>query len=561
MNSRLPPALAIGGLVAALTLAPLFTLLIGSFRPDGLPSSPGWTFEHYMEVWGTARMWRLLANSLVFAGASTLIAIVVGGALSWLIERTDLPARNVFRAMILMPMATPPLLLAIGWALVLAPKIGILSIALSPILGPVDRFFEIYSLPGAIFVQSLAYVPTAVLMLSPAIRALDPALEEAALAAGASRWQILRRIGLPILRPALLSTATILIIVGVLAFDVPAVIGIPGHVDLLSIEIFRMMTPPSGFPEYGPAAATNTILLALLAIGLVLYRHTIRQAARFATITGKGYKPAEIRLGRWRGAAGFFFALYFVFAVALPFVALLWASVIPYFAGFSLAMLQRASFKAYTDLLASPRLHEALVNAAAIAVAASAALVVIALAVAWIVLRSKLRRAWLLDVVAMIPLGVPPLMTGIALVFVAFSIKFLPLYGTIWVIALGHVIAFLPISSRMMQSGLLQITGELEEAAHVAGASVARTVWRILLPLLVPTIMAMVVWVLVHSVREFSIAVMLQSGRNGVLSTMLFNFWETGSPERAAALAVMLMLMLLGLTAFFSLLAPKQREF
>jgi iron(III) transport system permease protein len=161
----------------------------------------------------------------------------------------------------------------------------------------------------------------------------------------------------------------------------------------------------------------------------------------------------------------------------------------------------------------------------------------------------------------MIPLGVPPLMTGIALVFVAFSIKFLPLYGTIWVIVLGHVIAFLPISSRMMQSGLLQITGELEEAAHVAGASVARTVWRILLPLLVPTIMAMVVWVLVHSVREFSIAVMLQSGRNGVLSTMLFNFWETGSPERAAALAVMLMLMLLGLTAFFSLLAPKQREF
>ena len=548
-------------LFRSLTLAPLFTLLIGSFRPDGLPSSPGWTFEHYMEVWGTARMWRLLANSLVFAGASTLIAIVVGGALSWLIERTDLPARNVFRAMILMPMATPPLLLAIGWALVLAPKIGILSIALSPILGPIDRFFEIYSLPGAIFVQSLAYVPTAVLMLSPAIRALDPALEEAALAAGASRWQILRRIGLPILRPALLSTATILIIVGVLAFDVPAVIGIPGHVDLLSIEIFRMMTPPSGFPEYGPAAATNTILLALLAIGLVLYRHTIRQAARFATITGKGYKPAEIRLGRWRGAAGFFFALYFVFAVALPFVALLWASVIPYFAGFSLAMLQRASFKAYTDLLASPRLHEALVNAAAIAVAASAALVVIALAVAWIVLRSKLRRAWLLDVVAMIPLGVPPLMTGIALVFVAFSIKFLPLYGTIWVIVLGHVIAFLPISSRMMQSGLLQITGELEEAAHVAGASVARTVWRILLPLLVPTIMAMVVWVLVHSVREFSIAVMLQSGRNGVLSTMLFNFWETGSPERAAALAVMLMLMLLGLTAFFSLLAPKQREF
>jgi iron(III) transport system permease protein len=222
-------------------------------------------------------------------------------------------------------------------------------------------------------------------------------------------------------------------------------------------------------------------------------------------------------------------------------------------------MLDRASFKAYGDLLANARLREAFFNASLISVIAAVALTLISLAIAWIVLRAKLKRAWLLDALAMIPLGVPPLMTGIALVFVAFSLKFLPLYGTIWIIALGHVIAFMPIASRMMQSGMLQITGELEEAAHMAGATAARTVWRVLLPLLVPTLMAMIVWILVHSVREFSIAVMLQSGRNGVLSTMLFNFWETGSPERAAALAVMLMTLLLALTATFSLLTPRER--
>jgi ABC-type Fe3+ transport system permease subunit len=131
-------------------------------------------------------------------------------------------------------------------------------------------------MPGAIFVQTLAY-PTSVLMLSPAIRALDPALEEAALAAGANRWQVLRRIGLPVLRPALLSVMTILLIVGMLAFDVPAVIGIPVHVDLMSIEIFRLMTPPSGFPDYGAAAAMNALLFVVLIGGLVLYRQTIRR--------------------------------------------------------------------------------------------------------------------------------------------------------------------------------------------------------------------------------------------------------------------------------------------
>ena len=260
--------LGIGGLLVLLTLVPLAVLLGRSLRPEGLPSSPGWTLDHYIEVWGSARNWRLVANTLVFAGCSTLLAIVLATALSWLLERTDLPARKLLRAMILMPMATPPLLLAIGWALVLAPRIGIVAVAVAPLVGSIERWFDIYSMPGVIFVQTLAYVPTSVLMLSPAIRTLDPALEEAALAAGAGRWQVLWRVVVPMLRPAILSVATVLLIVGMLAFDVPAVIGIPGHVDLMSIEIFRLMTPPSGFPDYGAAAAMNAILFVLLIAGL-----------------------------------------------------------------------------------------------------------------------------------------------------------------------------------------------------------------------------------------------------------------------------------------------------
>lgn len=553
-------ATALASVLVLLTLVPLAILLVGSLRPEGLPSTPGWTLDHYADVWGSARYWRLAANTLLFAFASTCLSIAVGATLSWLLERTDLPARNLFRALILMPMATPPLLLAIGWALVLAPRIGILSSALQPIIGPVENWFNIYSLGGAIFVQSLSFVPTSVLMLSPAIRALDPALEEAALAAGAGRWQILWRIGLPIMMPALLSVMTIQLIIGMLAFDVPAVIGIPGHVDLMSIEIFRLMTPASGFPEYGVAAAINTMYFVVLIAGLVLYRRTTRQSARFATITGKGYRPARVALGKWRRIAAGFAAFYFVLAVVLPFLALLWASVIPYFAGFSLEMLQRASFKAYGDLLASPRLQEAALNSALVALFVTAALVVLSLLTAWTVLRSRLRQVWLLDVLAMVPLGVPHLMIGIALVFAAFTVRWIPIYGTIWLIAIGHIIAYLPVASRMMQSGLLQITGELEESAYISGAAWAATMRRIMLPLLVPTIMAMVIWIAVHSVREFSIAVMLQSGRNSVLSTMLFNFWETGSPEKAAALAVMLMMLLLAFTVASTLFTRNRLE-
>jgi iron(III) transport system permease protein len=559
-NTAQLAAVGIGGLLVLLTLVPLAVLLAASLRPEGLPSSPGWTLDHYTEVWGSARNWRLVANTLVFAGCSTFLAIVIATALSWLLERTDLPARHLLRAMILMPMATPPLLLAIGWALVLAPRIGIVAVAVAPIVGSIERWFDIYSMPGVVFVQTLAYVPTAVLMLSPAIRTLDPALEEAALAAGADRWQVLWRIVVPMLRPAMLSVATVLSIVGMLAFDVPAVIGIPGHVDLMSIEIFRLMTPPSGFPDYGAAAAMNAILFVLLIAGLALYRRTIRQSARFATISGKGYRPAQIKLGGWRAAAVGFVWLYFLLAVLLPFVALAWASVIPYFAGFSLAMLRRISMTAYSDLFASPQARAAATNAVLIAVTTAAGLVLLSLATAWIVLRSKLRIGWILDVLAMIPLGLPPLMIGIALVFLAFTLSFVPLYGTIWLIAIGHLIVFLPVATRMMQTGLLQIGGDLEEAAATAGASTPRTLRRIVLPLLTPTIVALIIWILVHSVREFSIAVMLQSGHNSVLSTMLYNYWDTGSPEHAAALAVLLMIVLLCLVGVSSLLTRSKLE-
>lgn len=151
-------------------------------------------------------------------------------------------------------------------------------------------------------------------------------------------------------------------------------------------------------------------------------------------------------------------------------------------------------------------------------------------------------------------------MIGVALVFLAFTLRFVPLYGTIWLIAIGHLIVFLPVATRMMQTGLLQIGSELEEAAATAGASMPRTLRRIVLPLLAPTIVALIIWILVHSVREFSIAVMLQSGHNSVLSTTLYNYWDTGSPEHAAALAVLLMIALLCLVGFSSLLTRGKLE-
>jgi iron(III) transport system permease protein len=546
-------------LLGFLTLAPLATVLVGSFRPDGLPFSPGWTLNNYIEVWGAGYTWQLLGNTLLFACCSSALAIAIALSLSWLVERTDLPGRSLFHAAILMPMATPPLLLAIGWVLVLSPQIGLVSLAVKPWIGPIDRWLNLYSLGGAIFVQGLAYVPTCVLILSPAIRAMDPAYEEAAFVARANRAQVWVKIVLPLLTPTLISLSTILILVGILAFDVPAVIGIPGNVKLMSIEVYRLMTPPSGLPDYGASSALNGAVFFLIAPGVLIYRLATRSTSRFATITGKAYRPNRAPLGRWRWFAVGFVVVYVVAAVVLPLLALVWTSLSPYFGGLDPSLFHRLSFAAYGDVLTDARVWSAAANALQIAVVVVLTLVLTGLLVAWAVLRSGVCGVVVLDVLAMMPLGIPSLMMSVALIFLAFSFRVIPIYGTIWLIALGHFIVFLPVAVRMMQSGLLQIGAELEEAGAVAGGSLAQVFRRILVPLLRPTIIAAAIWIAVHSIREFSIAVMLQSGRNNVLSTLLYTLWQTGSSARAAALAVLLMLSLCFLVACSSFIA-RHRE-
>lgn len=554
----LPLLLAV--LLFVLTVVPVVTIVVASFRPSGLPLSDGWTIAHFLNVWSAGHTYRLLANTLIFAAGSTAFGIALAGGLAWLIERTDLPGADLFRAGILMPMATPPLLLAIGWVLLMSPQIGFIPALLKPLFGDGVKAFSIYNLAGMSFVQGLAYVPTSFLILAPAMRNMDPTFEEAAQMSGAGLGATLRRVSFPFLVPPLLSVATLLMIVGMLTFDVPAVIGLRGNVMVMSSEIFNLMNPANGLPAYGEIAALNSSLFVLLAVGLFVYYRATQESERFATISGKGYRATRFRLGRWRGVAAGFVGFYFALAVVLPFLALLWTSCVPYFAGFQWRLLDKLTLKAFGALLQEPRILDGALNSTAIALTVAILTTLLALFVAWTIVRVRVRWVRLLDVMAMIPISVPFLMMGVALVFIFFGLRAIPIYGTIWIIALGHLIVFLPLASRMMQAGVLQIHRELEEAAAVAGASLLQNMRRVVVPLLKPTIIALLIWLIVHSLREFSVAVMLVSRDNEVLSTILYSLWDQGQAGQAAAIAVLLMLLLGALVATLTWLTRHGRD-
>ncbi len=538
--ARAWPAIILGALLAYLVLVPLGFLALSSFRPTGLPFEPGLTFANYAAVYGAPGFSRLLGDTLVFAGGSVAIALTLGTILAWLVERTDMPGARLTRALIILPMATPPLLMAIGWAMLLSPRSGAINVWMRDLLGWAP--FNAYSMGAMIFVQGLALTSTAFLFLAPAFRNMDPALEEAALASGASTLTLFRRVLIPLLRPAVMAAAIFLLIVGFVVFEIPGTLGMPARIFVLSSQLFYLANEaPGGIPLYGQVGALATLFLALL-LGLgFVYRHFTREAARFRTITGKGFRPRRMRLGRWRHAALGLVALYFTLAVVLPVGMLAWMSLMPFQARPSWAALSMVTLENHRDLLDSPRVLEAAANTLLVAGIAATLVAVLSTLISWVTVRLRAPGSAVLDALSFLPIAIPGVMMGVALIYVYLTLDpIIAIYGTVWILIVAYATDYLSFGTRAAGGVMVQMHPELEEAGRTSGASGAMVLRRITLPLLWPAIAGIWIWVLAHAMRELSTALMLQGRDNQVMTTLLWDYWQGGEPTRAAAVGVWL---------------------
>ena len=550
---------AMGLLLCYLVVVPLVLMVVSSFRPGGFPLDPGITLRHYAAAYGDPRFWGLVGTTLLFGLGSTAVALVLGIGLAWLIERSDLPGRGMLRGLVLLPMATPPLLLAIAWAMLLSPRNGAINRLLMEVLGLGTAPFNIYTLPGLIFVQGLALVPTAYLFLAPAFANMDPSLEEAALTSGAGSWMVIRRVLLPILRPSILSAAIFLLIVTLVVFDIPGTLGTPGRIFVLSTRIYYLVSDsPTGLPLYGEVSALAMLFLVLL-LGLGWsYHRATRAAQRYRTVTGKAFRPRVFPLGRGRSVAIIALVLYFLLSVVAPLVMLGWTSLMPYQTGFSWAALKLVTLQNHRDFLANPRVIAATEHSLVIAMTAATAVAALSLLLSWLTLRLKVPGTRLLDAVAFIPLAIPGVMIGVALIYVYIALNpILPIYGTIWIIAVAYLTQYLPFGSRTTNGVMVQIHPEIEEAALIAGAGRGRVLWRITLPLVWPAVAAVWIWVAAHALRELSSALMLQGRDNGVIPTLLWDYWSGGDPTRTAAGGLWLTVVLVLFLALWQALARR----
>jgi iron(III) transport system permease protein len=515
-----------------LVFVPLSALFYTAFTEDtGFGPGPA-SLQNFVDAYSSWHITRLLQNSVVFALGTAVVTLVMGGLVAWVVERTDAPGGSLFHALALLSFAIPGLLTAMAWIFVLSPNIGWLNAMLKSIFGLKEAPLSIYTMGGMIWALSSHYFPLAYLALGPALRVLDVRLEEAALVSGARYWQVMPKITLPLLRPAILSTVLLLFMLGMSSYEVPRLIGRPSRIDVFTTEI--QGATQSAPPEFGIASALSFTLLCICIIAVYFYRRATRNAEAFATITGKGYMPTRIELRRWRWPVSIATGVMFAISLGLPLLTLVWQSFYRNIAQPFVGSNSPATLDNYRFILKYPIFVDAVQTSVLLAAMAATIVVALTFLMAWIALRAVPRSGWALDSLAFTPIAIPHVIIGASVLF-AYLMLPIPVYNTIWILLIAYVTLYLPYGMRFISGGLLQIHRELEEVAEVAGARLWQIFTRILLPLLLPVLMAAWIYVFVLAVRELAASVFLVGPGTHVLGTISLTMWEEGGSYGAVS--------------------------
>jgi iron(III) transport system permease protein len=518
--------------VAWLVLVPLSALLYNAFTEDTGFGPGGVSLENFVEAYSSWHILGLLWNSLVFAVGTALTTLVMGALVAWVVERTDAPGGSLFHTLSLLSFAVPGLLIAMAWIFVFSPNIGWGNAVLKAAFGLSEAPFNIYSMAGMTWTLSSHYFPLAYLVLGPALRALDLRMEEAALMAGGSYPQVFARVTLPLLRPAILSALLLLFVMGMASYEVPRLIGRPARIDVFTTDIQGAIIAAP--PAFGVASALGLTLLAICVLAVLFYRRATQHAESFATVTGKGYRPARIKLGRARWPVALGIGAMFILALGLPLVTLIWQSFFRNLAQPFVFTSARATLDNYEFILSYPIFLAAVKTSVLLAAMAATIVAGLTFVMAWIAQRSLPRYGFVLDALAFAPIAIPGVIVG-AGILVAYLMLPIPIYNTIWILLVAYVTLYLPYGMRFASSGIAQIHRELEEMAAVSGAGLAQTFLRIMLPLLAPVLLAGWIYVFVLAVRELGASIFLVGPGTHVLGTITLTMWEEGGSYGAVA--------------------------
>jgi iron(III) transport system permease protein len=533
--TALVPLVPIGAILVGAVCYPALVLVWYGFSRDRAPS-----LANLVAVLVEADTWRVLANTLYVATATTILGGGLGTLLALLVGRTDLPARRLVQSTLILPYLVPPFIGAMAWLYVLGPA-GLVNQAWMALSGSPDPLVSIYGSGGIVLAMTLYKYPIAYLTVLAGLERVDPALEEAARSAGASPWRTVRDVTLPLVTPSVAAAMTLVFLSAMAEFGTPAILGFPARYFVLATKIYRTLLDFDRPYNLHLAAALSLMLVVVAAAVLALQRWWFGE--RGFGLTAGGDRGPVVALGRARTAIGTGVALFVLLTSALPLGAvLLTALTRAYGRPLGLDNLGLENFRLI--LWGLPAVWRAARNSLLLAAGAATVCVVLALAVAYLRERARLPGSTALETLVTLPFAVPGTVLALAIVLAFLQpILGLHLYNTLWIIFIAYVARFLALALRPVAAALAQLHPALEEAARASGAPLWRSLADITVPLLRGGLLAAWLLAAVPALTELTLSVVLWSAGNETIGVMAFNLHEEGKVLLSAALASLIVVV------------------
>jgi iron(III) transport system permease protein len=520
-------------LISALILLPLIFLVFGAFWSGG-PGERGasFTWKNVHLVYLSGSYLAPLLNTLKIAFLTTVTAVPFGALLAWILGRTNVPCRKLLELLLIIPIFISPLIGALSWIALGAPRSGFVNVIWTRFLGQSQNLVNIFSLSGIVFVMFLYFVPYAYLFVVGALKNMDPNIEDASRMLGGGILTTLRRITFPLIKPALFSSALLIFVLSAELFSVPTMLGTPIRIQTIPSNIYFAVDYGGGMAN--EAAAAGTMLFWITAGGILIYYRMVRESRRYVTISGKGYRPRIIDLGKGKFIALGVYLFYLLLSVVLPYLSLLLGSFMKYMTP-DLSW-QLFTLKNYRDLLL-PENFLAIKNTLFLAVVGASISVIFCILVSFVSLRTKNWLGRAVDYLAMLPISIPAIALAVGMLWAYITLP-LYLYGTIWILLVAYMTRFLGYGVRIFSSSLVQIDPELEEASRISGASPYRTMWRITTPLLRPAMLSAWTMLFVFFTVEISASILLYTSKTITMSVAMWNFLAMGGSINAFAIGI-----------------------
>jgi iron(III) transport system permease protein len=526
---------AVLALILAILIVPpawfLFKVSLHVSNPDGTLGQL--TFQYYTSLFTERFFFPSLVNTIVYSFGTALVALAFGVTQALIVERTNAPGREwVFLGSII-ALGIPNVLHVVSWLLLLG-RAGPVNNWLTSMFGP-DYIINVYSMWGMILIEGMNFVPLVFLLMSAVLKSQDASFEEASMMSGGrplrTFWSISIRMGMP----GILALLLLVFIRAFESFEVPALVGLAGNINVLTTNIYQS-SRGQGFPRYGEAGAYSVCLLIIVCGLIYLYNRLSKNAHKYQSITGKGYRPRVIDLGplRWLGSG--VLLIMFLLVTGLPIVILLFASLQPFYEGVTVQSFSRFTLENYELLRDARSFHDAIGNTLIMGAAVASAVIPLTAICAWLAAR-RAPGAWILDQLATSPLVFPAIVMSVAFLYVFVSLP-VALYGTLLSVIIASTSRYLPYGMRYAYAGVLQIHKELEDASASSGAAQLTTFIRIVVPLLAPALIGGWLFVFLLSVQAVSLPLLLVGPGSEIVSVTLFDLWQNGQVTELAAMGM-----------------------